>query len=313
VAAREGVIRLRYAVFGEPGVSIAARYAAHPDRADARHDWIRVPSNLPSGLEPLVLGDDRGNRLPLEFNGSGNDDRWRAYLSSERSIATDSAWLELDGTRVECRDRSIPAEVWTEQLRSADPARDHLWRMIAAADHEPPRKPPAATVDALVAAGALAADDPVLAQFDIARRAVPRRFGEDRFGRGGQSLEEPWASLIRRRGRADGPTGTLQIGAATPEFDGHRVAVDFVESRSSGFTVVFAESPRAQGWGWDARTVEDHHLIWWARDDRGNCHLAYRDDAGDQSFSTPLDPRATRLELLPTTPRARAVISFALT
>jgi hypothetical protein len=58
---------------------------------------------------------------------------------------------------------------------------------------------------------------------------------------------------------------------------------------------------------------------WWTRDDRGNHYLGHwngthdHDDAiktGTLAFSPALDPRAKRLDVLPTGLSARAVISF---
>ena len=67
--------------------------------------------------------------------------------------------------------------------------------------------------------------------------------------------------------------------------------------------------------------LQQHTLIWWARDDCGNHYLGNWIDAhgqdevgsGTLGFMPALDPRATRLEVLPTALRERAVIGFPLT
>jgi hypothetical protein len=314
VPAAEGVIHLRYATFDERGISIAARYLAHPEHRGRRDDWIRVPSNLPSGLAPLVVGDDRGTEVPLQFSGSGNDDRWSAMLGSEHArVAPDTAWLALYGVRVACRDATTSAEISIEPTADADPARAHLWRRLTTDERAVTRSARPPFVDALVAAGALAADDPDLDRFAALRHELPGPFGDERPVRQmDPSMPEPWASLLRRRGRTDGPSGILQIGAETPAFDDHRVGVDVLESGPRSFTVVVRESPRASKLGHETRAVEDRQVIWWARDDHGNHYLAHADNHGDQTFRTPLDPRATRLDLLPTTVHGRAVISIPL-
>lgn len=57
--------------------------------------------------------------------------------------------------------------------------------------------------------------------------------------------------------------------------------------------------------------VEDQELVWWARDDRGNDYLSAR-RSDELRFTTPLDPLATTLELMPTAVDCRAVITFSL-
>jgi hypothetical protein len=64
--------------------------------------------------------------------------------------------------------------VTIEPVRDADPAHPHLWRCLARSDPELDRAPSLATVDALIASGALAADDPVLGQLEAVRRRLPR-------------------------------------------------------------------------------------------------------------------------------------------
>ena len=103
----------------------------------------------------------------------------------------------------------------------------------------------------------------------------------------------------------------MLVAAETPAFGGHRVAVDVLESGSDRFTVAVREPP-GPGPGPPFRgSVEDLELVWWARDDRGNHYLAARDD-GELQFTTPLDPLAATLDLMPTAVDCRAVISFPL-
>ena len=104
-------------------------------------------------------------------------------------------------------------------------------------------------------------------------------------------------------------------GITTDEFDGHRVAVLAIRSNSGGF-VVEAEVTLAD----NGRSIlEDHELIWWARDDRGQSYLGTWSGPGRQSMSgelkffPSLDPEATRLDLMPSAPRVRAVITVGLT
>jgi len=308
-----GVLRLSHARFGDDETVIAASYRADPQRTGIHHDWIRVPSGWPSGLQPLLLADDRGARTPLAFHGSGNDDRWRATLLTESPIASDTSWIEMSGTRIRCIGDGPAVRVTIKPVRDADPAHRHLWRWLARSDPGFDRALPQATVDALVASGALLGDDPVLEQVEAVRRRLPRRHSRQTRPTGFRALPDPWPSLIQRSGRTDGPTGLVLVAAETPAFGGHRVAVDVLESGPDGFTVAVRESP-PPGPGLPFRgPVEDRELIWWARDDRGNHYLATPDD--DRKllrFPTPLDPLAATIYLMPTAIDCQAIISFPL-
>ena len=106
----------------------------------------------------------------------------------------------------------------------------------------------------------------------------------------------------------------------TPEFDGHFVAVYCVESGADGFTVEAAVSPADVEHHPGNVDLEDRSLIWWARDDLGNHYLGNWNGSrwdgeiktGTLAFSPTLDPRARRLDVLPTGQTARAEISFPL-
>jgi hypothetical protein len=308
-----GVLRLSHALFGADETVIAARYRADPRHTSIHHDWIRVPSNWPSGLQPLLLADDRGAKTLLTFHGSGNDDRWRATLLAESPIASDSSWIELSGTRIPCIAHGPAARVTIAPLRDADPAHRHLWRWLAKSDPVFDQSLPQATVDALVASGALLDDDPVVEQVEAVRRQLPHRHSRRASPSGFRALPDPWPSLIQRSGRTDGPTGLLLVAADTPSFGGHQVAVDVVESGPDGFSVAVRQSP-PPGPGLPFRgPVEDRDLTWWARDNHGNHYLAAPDDDRQQlRFPTPLDPLAATLDLIPTAIDCQAIISFPL-
>ena len=131
---------------------------------------------------------------------------------------------------------------------------------------------------------------------------------------------EPRQALQRREGRTDSPKGTIFVGAVTPEFDRHFAAAYYLESNPDGFSIEAAVSPPDSEHNPGQIDFEDRALVWWARDDRGNHYLGHWEDScadeavvsGTIAFSPALDPLAERLELLPTGPGARAVISFPL-
>jgi hypothetical protein len=100
-------------------------------------------------------------------------------------------------------------------------------------------------------------------------------------------------------------------GVTTDEFDGHRVAVLALRSRPDGFRVE-AEVTLTDG---GRSNLEDQELVWWARDDRGQNYLGTWDGpsrqtmSGELRFFPLLDPEATRLDLMPSTPTTRGVIA----
>ncbi len=157
-----GILRLGYGLLGDEETAIAASYGADPGHTGIYHDWIRVPSGWPSGLQPPLLTDDRGRATALTFHGSGNDDRWRATLRAESPIATDTAWIDLCGARIACVDDGPAVRVAIEPVCDVESAHAHLWRRLARSHpgFEFDREPPQATIDALIASGALAVNDP---------------------------------------------------------------------------------------------------------------------------------------------------------
>ena len=171
----------------------------------------------------------------------------------------------------------------------------------------------------MTAAGALDPADPVIELVHWVGEGGPGRvLGAWRAGIV-RDAPEPRQAL-RREGRTDGPKGTIFVGAITPEFDRHFAAVYHLESKPDGFSIEAAVSPPDSEHNPDQIDFEDRALVWWARDDRRNHYLGHwegsRADAavasGTIAFSPALDRLAERLELLPTGPCARAVISLPL-
>jgi hypothetical protein len=306
-----GTLRLSHARLGTEETAIAASYRADPRHRRIHEDWIRVPSGWPSGLRSPLLADDRGERASLTFHGSGNDDSWRATLTADPPIAPDTAWLELWGARIACIDDGPTVRTAIEQLDNDDPAHTHLWRCLARSATAFDQALSQATIEALIASGALGGDDPVLEQVEAVRRRLPRRHEPQTRPTAFRGLPAPWPSLIGRRAKTDGPTGLVLIAVKTPEFSGHRVAVDVLQSGADRFTVTARESPTPEPGSPFRGSLEDRELIWWARDDRSNHYLAGRSNDRLQ-FTTPLDPLATSLELMPTAVDGRAVISVPL-
>src|SRR5207247_1878829 len=129
----------------------------------------------------------------------------------------------------------------------------------------------------------------------------------------------PCGSLCAGGGRSDGPAGTIVVGAVTPPFDGISVAVTSIQSESDAFDVEVEIAPGIVGGSPFDETV-DEPLVWWAADDCGNHYLGGLNgwsgsdthSEGRLEFWPALDPKATRLDLMPTTERTRCVIRVPL-
>ncbi len=274
------------------------------------------------GTPRATLVDDRGRSTATSFTGGGYGDQWEGYLVAEKPLALDTAWIELDGSRVELSDEPPACEVSVQALAPQPPAYRYLWQLLATAEpfHHEGEGVLERALDALLAAGALAGDDPVIAELRAVQGLVPRHPGPRSLGRRAPPLPEPWRSLLARSERADGPVGTLALGAVTPVFDGYCVAAISLESDADGFALaVETTGELAQGPPF-GRMMACRRLAWWARDDRDNHYLGQIGNWGGSdgemqgtvNFSPALDPKARRLELMPTAETARAVIGVAL-
>ena len=108
------------------------------------------------------------------------------------------------------------------------------------------------------------------------------------------------------------------LGAVTPLFDGISVAVNTLVASEEDLT--FEVETRPDVAGMFDLTLESPQVAWWARDDAGNHYLgdagSWQSDgrrgSGTIMFEAGMDPKATQLDLMPTGPTERAVISIPL-
>ena len=308
-----GTLRLRYAVMERESSALIADFHVR-ETPTGLHDWIRVPSGMPSGLTRPELADGSGTTRTLEFSGHGNDDGWSGQFFTDAAIPQEASWIELYGTRILLNRSPIPVSVRIEPVNNENPAQMHLLRVLASADPFDSQDPRAAA-DALLAAGAIGPDDPVVAQIINAagdderqRRhtlAYPKKL---------EGLPEPWPEP--RLEAAVGLERMLVTGVTTQEFDGHRVAVLAIRSRPDSFIVEAEVMLENHG----RSVLEDRELVWWAADDRGQRYLGTwsgsggrQTMSGELTFFPPLDPQAARLDLMPTAPTIRAVVTVSLT
>jgi hypothetical protein len=188
-----GTLRVRYAVLERDHAALIADFHVR-ETPTGLSDWIRVPSGMPSGLTRPELTDESGTARTLEFNGHGNDDRWSGQFSTNIAIPSDASWIELYGARIELNRSPVPASVTIEPVRCQNPSQMHLLRVLASADPFHSQGPGAAS-DALLAAGAIAADDPVLVQINATGTNEPLRRHALAYPKNLIGLPEPWPAL----------------------------------------------------------------------------------------------------------------------
>jgi hypothetical protein len=314
-------------VFDQPGARLTIHYAAFTGhvttlRATLRFDEpFQRPSSghdpVPAWARRLSVTDSRGTTAVAEFYGGGRigDSVWNGEYEVHPQLAADVEWIELLGDRLELTAQLVGIRTWAEPLPPQDPAVRHMWERVATLnDFHDPHLALNATIAALVAAGALPFDAPVIddaqAVLAVLRpggvKPVPRPRG----------LPEPWRSLLARWGQTGGPVRTIAVGAITPAFDGITAAVTGLESRDEHFGITVELVPGARtGLPW-SDLPDQQHLTWWAADDLGNQYLGEQGSWnpgenrswGNIGFWPALDNRATSIDLIPTATAARAVI-----
>jgi hypothetical protein len=270
--------------------------------------------------DPTVT-DDRGTAVPTGFSGGGDDHEWHGQFTGRGPVAVDTRWIEIDGERIDLPDVENPVEVAAETLPTDELPWRYLWHSLGTSDDFHGSDVESA-VAVFVAAGAISIDDPRLDEL----RRVAAQFGHG-MGRhgpssgpgGSQALPQPWRSLRARAG-VSGRTGTFLVGAVTPAFAGFTVGIDTIEADEHGFGARVEVTPGGMDHSPFSAALPVGRIAWWAADDRGNAHLGSihgwsgspEGERGNIAFSPSLDPKATRLDVLPTALTARGVIRIPL-
>ena len=313
-------------VIDQPGVRLSIHYVAFTRRSTTLRVDLRLdePSGcLPSGHpipawpRRLSVTDSAGTTATAEFSGSARigDRTWHGQYEVHPQLAAEAAWIELLGERVELTAQPAGIQTWVEQLPAQAPAVRHLWERVATLnDFHDPHLALDATIAALVAAGALETDAPVINEAR-AVLAVLRPGSADPAARP-PGLAEPWRSLLARWRQAGGPVCTIAVGAVTPPFDGVTAAVIALESRDEHFGITVELVPGVRTGLPYGDVPDQQHLTWWAVDNLGNGYLGEQgswNPGADRSWGSigfwpALDNRAAGIDLIPTATAARAVI-----
>ncbi len=236
------------------------------------------------------------------------------------TLSPTTAWLQIEGTRIELDRRIEPSSTWVEPILEQGTIERFLWRRLAVAEmpfgHTVELEP---AIEALTAAGVLTGEEPLLGELDAVSSQMPGPHGRQRGAptrNAGGAIPEAWRSLLSRVGRSDGPSWTRVLGAVSAPFDDIQVAFHSVSSDQDGFEAEFEVSPNVL----HPCALDELPVAWWARDDRGNRHLGQANGwsgseesaSGTMRFWPALDPKATELQLIVSADQHQAVIAIPL-
>jgi hypothetical protein len=292
----------------------------HVELSGTGRDRIGSALGQPAGggrLPAVTVMDDQGRTASATGRTWHNADAgWSASFVTDKPLAASTSWLDIDGGRVDLPPQAPPPVARTEDVPApADPVKAMVYRELTDSVSRRGGDTLGGALAALIATGALSQDDPLVAEVEQVTDAMVSQ-------RAVTSLPEPWASLLRRFGKRDGPVGTVPIGAAVSSADGWSVRFDSLESDEGHFTVFAAVSPGRVllNMPFDPLTTSTYSLEWRAEDDRGNSYLAIGESRGGTDnvadgelvFLSPLDPKARELRLLATGRRQRAVVTISL-
>ena len=290
---------------------------------DTRQGGRRRPGRGPMmAAASYPIADDRGGKGTTQFSGGGGDREWRGRLTSSQPLSVDTAWIELDGTRIELVDRSSSSVVTIEPLKADDPALRYLWHWLATADRHGPQQALEPVLETLVVCGGLRADDALLAAVRQAAETRRNWMGQPQ-SRQALSVVDgvptEWRSFLEPKPNRRPARGTVALAAVTPPFDGMTVTADELIADGQGWQVEVDLTPGISH-GPFGGSIDEPRIAWWAVDDRGQHYLgqmgsysAGPDGAtGTLEFTPALDGTSKTLVLLPTGPTERARIEFPL-
>jgi hypothetical protein len=268
-------------------------------------------------VDEITLRDDKGRSVTAHLSGGGSSE-WSGWYEAEPGLSPDTAWVDVEGTRLPLDDTragaTVTVETWADAELSTEQRAtrylDHCARSFA--DQESSAL--ATIAETLVTCGALAPDSPSVTSLVAA--------DEDGAPHPTAYPGPGWAFHLHsqaRRGRQPA-TATVIIGVTTPPIDGVSVAVTDLESTPDGFQIeIDGVGPVEFSRGY-ASSIDTPRLATRATDDRGNDYRGSlaEFEGGSEGFSgtvrfTPaLDPGASIVNLEFSTERARAIVHVPL-
>jgi hypothetical protein len=326
---------LPYAVLAADHAEIAVIYRGTSDWSVVAK---RHPNPGPNFPQQMPMADDAGTIRPSMFQGGGGNGEWIGRFATDQPLSRTTSWLELGGRRLTLVPRKSDLSVRVEELPGASPAAHFLHHRLASTDGLPPPEIDP-VIDALVATGAIAGDDPVLDEVQRVWAAgpgvtgrIPPNVRQAMLRQAGAmpgmsapawnaaDLPLPWSRYDPERDVV-GPTGIVPIGAATPVVEGAAAVFYALNSEPDGFSVDTEQYGSGPSHHFAAYAVERAPgFAWWAEDDLGNLYRGSwngssgRENSmrGNISYLPALDPNAKTLRLLATVRAHRVVVELSL-
>ncbi len=276
---------------------------------------MMLRGGLPHG-QVLTVSDDAGTTTSASSSGGGSSGRtWNAHFRTDAPLSAETAWIEIDGARINLPERRPSPAVRTEPVEAVDPVRAMLYgEILGSGRMHGDEGSVEIAIETLVATGALKGDDPLVVEVEAIAKV---------FEKGGPApnLPPPWGALLRRIPKSDGPVGKLAIGAVVDSIEGISIRFDALTSEEGFFSVALAVSP-----GWPLQMhfpgfrLDRSPIAFWAEDDRKNVYFLVPEGGGGSgnlaegtiNSIAPLDPKASELRLLPTASHERAVVTLSL-
>jgi hypothetical protein len=263
----------------------------------------------------LLIRDDQGATATGNVGGSSwGGGSWQSSYRTDVPLSPETQWIEVDGIRIELPERQPAPEIHLEEIEPIDPLRAMLYGEIMSTDRRHGGEDSVEVAcRALIDIGALPEDDPLLLEVRQIAGAVANATSVPGLG-------EPWASLVARFSKSDGPEGRLAMGAVIDDLDGFSIRLDALTSTAGSFSISLAVSPGTPLLRFPGLELDPSPIIWWAEDDRHNAYVAFLDNGGGSdtlaegqvTSLAALDPKATELRLLPTGSHTRAVVTVPL-
>jgi hypothetical protein len=316
--------------FERQGTEVTTQYASlAPDAASVAVSLREVrpgslfghPGRIPTSgaYQQVRLTDDKGTAVVAAFSGGGSRSTYRGLVTTMQPLDRGTKWIDFEGQRVDLVDADAPPPVRIEPVESTSRAERYLWGRMSGGRHGPHGSPLPpqieAAIETLVAAGALAHDDPVIDEVV----AVLGAFSGQPLKR---EVRQPWQSLLRSQHRQSRRSCVIPLGVVVPTLSGLTIGFDaLVIAHGDVEAHVRTSSERSRGtYGPPAELLGDPRVGWWAADELGNRYLGAPtrwagrsgEDRGVISFWPSLDDRAETLRLLPTVDAERAVIEVPL-
>jgi hypothetical protein len=174
----DGLLLVRDLVITASGATLRFRWRSDADRSRSSGRMIGSGGGgFPWGAVAPVIEDDEGNRPTVTSgSGGGSDSQWDGELRLGGTMSPTTAWLQIEGTRIEVDRRIAPSRTWVEPILEQGAIERFLWRRLAVPEmpfgHQTELAP---AIDALKAGGVLTGEEQLIGELEAVRAAwTPR-------------------------------------------------------------------------------------------------------------------------------------------